>query len=436
LAKDTAIEVISRRVSRLLVMVLLIIGLMGWGVFETIRAFQAEQRARDQARLTTIVTTGISSAFSALIDAEGAQRGFIITRDATYLEPFLKSDDKFPEALGELRQQLEGVATKTQTDLLGSLDKLGTEKLAELRQTVELARNGQTEEAIAIINTNRGKGIMDKIRVVIGQLEAYEYGILTAAIERADKVQNRSAQLLLLLGLGVIVIFGIMLFQVWRMAKLSTVEANLAAVEVERAKTELLARELNHRVKNLFAIVLSMIRQTGRGETDVKVATGKIHDRVFALSRAHELTSKIDGAASTTLHELIEAVVSPFAPDPDALVLDGPAVSVSSNQVTPIGLIANELATNAVKYGAWSQPKAGRITVAWTKVETDQPSEGDTIALTWNETGVPTENPGLPNRKGFGSTLVELSIQQINGTHDVEWEDDGLKMELRFRLGE
>ena len=127
LAKDTAIEVISRRVSWLLVMVLLIIGLMGWGVFETIRAFQAEQRARDQARLTTIVITGIKSAFSALIDAEGAQRGFIITRDATYLEPFLDSDDKFPEALAGLRQHLEGVASKTQTDLLGSLDKLGTE---------------------------------------------------------------------------------------------------------------------------------------------------------------------------------------------------------------------------------------------------------------------------------------------------------------------
>ena len=146
--------------------------------------------------------------------------------------------------------------------------------------------------------------------------------------------------------------FALALRNLQRSQKLGVVEEQARQLVEERERTDLLARELNHRVKNLFAIVQSIISSTARQETDARVAATKIRERVYALSRAHALTSSIDMQQQTTLAALVNAIVASQVSEHCDLYAEGPDVTVMAQHVTPLGMILHELTTNAVKYGA------------------------------------------------------------------------------------
>lgn len=411
----------------LFAIIALLVALMIWVAIETTRTFRIEQAARHQIELTSSVLIEANRAYAAVINGETAQRGFVLTGRADYLEPYETATATFAGAIENLRNVLAGAATDTQTDLVDRLETLGNDRFSELSLTIAFVKGGKSDEAVALVNTDRGKNIMDRFRVVIRQLEAYEQGILGSALERARKAQDRYSLMFLLLGSGVVLLFGLLLFQGWRTARLVQVEGNLEAVEIEKAKTELLARELNHRVKNLFAIVLSLIRNSGREETDAREATKKIHERVFALARAHELTATIDGPGETTLNDLVSAVALPYVSHEDAISIDGPPVPVSAEQVTPLGLIINELATNAVKYGAWAEGQNGKVSISWSHTGEDG------LSLTWRERHNGAAD-GEKNDEGFGSSLMRLSTQQLGGEMKQAWKDGQLLWSLDFKL--
>ncbi|TCD16577.1 sensor histidine kinase [Oricola cellulosilytica] len=413
----------------LFAIIALLVALMIWVAIETTRTFRIEQAARHQVELTSAVLIEVNRAYSAVINAETAQRGFVLTERSDYLEPYETASATFAGAIENLRGLLAGAATETQKSLVDKLESLGNDKFSELSLTIAFVKGGKSDEALAVVNTDRGKEIMDRFRVVIRQLEAYEQGILVSALERAKRAQDRYSLMFLLLGSGVVLLFGMLLFQGWRTARLAQVEGNLEAVETEKAKTELLARELNHRVKNLFAIVLSLIRNSGREETDAREATKKIHERVYALARAHELTATIDGPGRTTLDDLVSAVALPYISSEDAISIDGPPVPVSAEQVTPLGLIINELATNAVKYGAWAEGQDGRVSISWNH------DGGDGLSLRWSE----RHNGAADSQEideGFGSSLMRLSTQQLGGEMKRTLKDGQLFWSLDFKLAD
>jgi PAS domain S-box-containing protein len=200
----------------------------------------------------------------------------------------------------------------------------------------------------------------------------------------------------------------------------------------DEART-LLIRELNHRVKNLFAIASGMVSMTARTAKSPKEMAEALRGRLGALSRAHELVRPafgIDDQAghATTLAQLIKAILDPYAESGGGsrLRLEGPPVIVGANTVTSLALVLHELATNAAKYGCLSEPE-GRLAISWTV-------GADDVALAWVETGGPpiSEEPVL---QGFGSQLAQKSITgQLGGALDHTWLQHGLEVRMRLPL--
>jgi len=180
-------------------------------------------------------------------------------------------------------------------------------------------------------------------------------------------------------------------------------------------RQELLAREVDHRAKNLLAVVQSVIRLTRAPTLEQFMAA--LEGRLAALARAHTLlaSSRWNGGG---LEEIVRQELAPF-PD-DRVGAAGPAVVLSPDAVQPIAMVLHELTTNAAKYGALSTAE-GTLAVSWSRRPHDLALE-----LYWTEEGGPAVVP--PVRSGFGSAVLETSIRhQLDGSVRLEWRPEGLR---------
>jgi len=198
-----------------------------------------------------------------------------------------------------------------------------------------------------------------------------------------------------------------------------------------QAQQNLLLREMNHRIKNLFALASGLVTLSARSASTPAELAATVRRRLGALARAHELTladlsepdAKLNRA--TTLSDLIATIVSPFL-DGEAnqrarLALEGPPVGIGSNAVTHVALLINELATNAAKYGALSVPSGG-LRIVW---EVD----GERLRLRWEERGGPPVKEA--EDEGFGSVLARVTVtDQLRGEIRRTWNSEGLDVEI------
>jgi PAS domain S-box-containing protein len=206
-------------------------------------------------------------------------------------------------------------------------------------------------------------------------------------------------------------------------------------VDVTNQKTaqerqRLLAREADHRVKNIFANFHSMISLSARSARNPKEMAGALRGRLDALLRAKDLVRPgIMGteheSEQTTMDALVRTVLQPYDNgSPDRIVLSGPNVLVGATAVTSLALVLHETATNAVKYGALSRPE-GSVHVRWI-------ASGDDFCLEWDENGGP-EIVMAPKTRGFGSTLVDRSVTgDLGGQIAHDWFRNGLKLTLKI----
>jgi len=198
---------------------------------------------------------------------------------------------------------------------------------------------------------------------------------------------------------------------------------------------QLLLRELNHRVKNLFAIVSGMVAMTAKSATSPHDMAVTLKGRLHALARAHELirsssTSGDDPAGSTTLEELVRAVMEPhLTPAKDQLRTTGMTISLGVSSATSLAFVLHELATNAAKYGALSVA-GGRVDIQWG-------IEGEYLKLDWSEHDGPAIETS-PLKVGFGTRLAHMSAKgQLGGSIVFDWMRSGVGitlMALRERL--
>ncbi|MBA2682429.1 MAG: PAS domain S-box protein [Ktedonobacteraceae bacterium] len=197
---------------------------------------------------------------------------------------------------------------------------------------------------------------------------------------------------------------------------------------------KLLIGELNHRVKNLFALVGGIVALSARTATTSKELADVLRGRFGALAQAHELIQPglrfhdISASGDFGIKELIAKIFSPYALPQfeERIKFDGPSVAISEQAVTGMALVFHELATNAAKYGALFEPD-GKIEVRW------RTSDG-TLYLNWIETGCQPRR-SEPQHKGFGSMLVQRSVEsQFGGTISNQWNSDGLSVSISVPL--
>jgi two-component sensor histidine kinase len=203
------------------------------------------------------------------------------------------------------------------------------------------------------------------------------------------------------------------------------ISLDITARRAAEERQTLLINELNHRVKNTLATVQSLAAQTYRGAADPSEAGEAFLDRVMALARVHDLLSEAawEGAS---LHDVVERTLKPYGRDGARLTLSGPTVHLAPNTAVTLNLAFHELATNAVKYGALSQPGGG-VDIAWT-------ADGGELTIDWREAGGPTV--AEPQRRGFGSRLIERGLgHELGGTAGLTFRPEGLWCHIRAPLG-
>jgi PAS domain S-box-containing protein len=192
-------------------------------------------------------------------------------------------------------------------------------------------------------------------------------------------------------------------------------------------QTVLLA-ELQHRRRNLLAVVQSLARQTIRSTRSIDEFADAFESRLGALSRMQGLLARSDNQP-IDLRELVGSELEAHndgGARPDKLTVEGPPALLPATSAQSLALALHELATNAVKYGALGQP-SGRLAVRW---EINGHESKRRARLEWRESGVAMPEGGRM-RRGYGSELIERALPyQLGATTKLEFGPDGVRCEI------
>jgi PAS domain S-box-containing protein len=185
------------------------------------------------------------------------------------------------------------------------------------------------------------------------------------------------------------------------------------------AQIVVLAREAEHRAKNLLANVRAMVHLS---QSDTPEGLRKaIEGRLEALANVHSLFAQSRWAGAE-LGRLVEQELSPYSHDGGRTRIDGPRTMLNPELAQGVAIALHELATNAAKYGALSVAE-GRVRVEWA------PAVHRRLALRWTEAGGPPVKP--PTRSGFGTNVMEAVIRdQLKGEVRLDWRAEGLACEM------
>lgn len=191
-------------------------------------------------------------------------------------------------------------------------------------------------------------------------------------------------------------------------------------------RQRLLLRELDHRAKNLLAVVQSVARQTARSADSIVGFDEALSGRLRAMAAAHDALAA-SGWRGADLAEMARAILSPYLAARDGrLQLELPHLLLPPMVAQSLNLALHELATNAAKYGALSRP-SGRVALSGR-------IEGAELRLTWSEEGGP-EIAAPPLREGFGSVLIARALaQQTGGLVERDWRPQGLVCRITLPL--
>jgi two-component sensor histidine kinase len=210
-------------------------------------------------------------------------------------------------------------------------------------------------------------------------------------------------------------------------SEIATVSSALEEASKRRQQAELevrfLMRELAHRSKNQMTVIAAMAKQTARGADSVPEFVQNFEKRIFGLARSTDLLLA-HGAVGVDLKELVSSQIDPFVPaDSDRISIEGPSTRLNHQAAQILGMAAHELATNAVKYGAF-QSDGGRVSVTWARKD-------ETLDFAWREITKSFKPPS--ERRGFGTAVLENMVgRSLGATVERIIHPDGL--EWRFSV--
>lgn len=186
---------------------------------------------------------------------------------------------------------------------------------------------------------------------------------------------------------------------------------------------DLLSRELAHRIKNIFSVVIGLAMLKARAAPENLVFAEELTSALRSLASAHEFVRVSGAPVEENLHALLASLFKPYcAPNGASRVrISGADCAIIARAATPLALVFHELATNSAKYGALSQ--------AGGHVDMSIDERADGFAILWREQGgPPVDDTG---KRGFGSRLVEMAVTgQLQGSWERRFETAGLVVEL------
>lgn len=197
--------------------------------------------------------------------------------------------------------------------------------------------------------------------------------------------------------------------------------------KLAQEEREIIAQELSHRIKNIFAVIGGIIALAARTYPEASGLATELRARIISLGKAHDFVRPHSRASAphgnpNSLRELIVELMAPYRlPGEERINIVGDDAAIDEGAATPLALVFHELATNAAKYGALSKP-GGHVRV-------EIAAGDDTVEVNWREIG---GAPGpLSEKQGFGSRLISLSVEgQLRGRLTREWANDGLVASL------
>lgn len=197
-------------------------------------------------------------------------------------------------------------------------------------------------------------------------------------------------------------------------------------------RQRLLLAELQHRVRNVLAVVRSVAARTAETSDSLEDFASHFEGRLATLARTQNVFSRT-GETTVELEELVrDELVSLAAGGSTKVQVKGPPVRLRQGAAETFALALHELATNAVKYGALSQAK-GRLSVNWRIFNT---SAGQRLSLEWRERGVPLVETNPP-RTGFGRDLIERGLPyELGAATSLEFERGGVRAVIELPLTE
>lgn len=202
--------------------------------------------------------------------------------------------------------------------------------------------------------------------------------------------------------------------------RLETGVARFTAEQQQRTLNE----EISHRLKNMLAMVQAIASQTLRPVVE-RAPIEAFERRLMALGKAHDVLMQ-SSWSSADLGDVLDAVLETFGYD-GRIARAGPPVSLGARASLSFSLLIHELVTNAVKYGALSNP-AGTVAIDWAFGQEDREPA---LVVRWRERGGPPVTK--PERKGFGSKLIGLGLAGTGGV-DLRYESLGLEADMTAKI--
>ncbi len=191
-------------------------------------------------------------------------------------------------------------------------------------------------------------------------------------------------------------------------------------------RRELLVREMSHRIKNLFAVISSLVHIAPRGYQDTKSMASELVEKISALGRVYDLARKKTTADGVELKELIRSVLEPHVLT-QSVELSGPSMQVTGDTLNTFTLAIHELVTNAYKYGALSVD-GGELKINW------ESGDDGLTTFNWSENMPDFKVPECND--GFGSELLHGTTGQLEGSFRRDYSENGADIEFSVRLGD
>ncbi|MFN3718408.1 MAG: HWE histidine kinase domain-containing protein [Rhizobium rhizophilum] len=200
--------------------------------------------------------------------------------------------------------------------------------------------------------------------------------------------------------------------------------------EIQRLaeQQEVMAQELDHRLKNIFATINAIISLSLKNASSADELAARLRDRLTALGRSNLLLRGLREGEDASLQSVVFQALEPFAiVDTARFSSDGPRVPIGGQTVVVLSLILHELGTNAAKYGALSVP-GGHVALNWS-IEASADT-GEQLVVIWRESGGPVPTPPLAGAGGFGSTLMKRVIAGVRGQTEMTYPETGAMIRM------